>query len=332
LTAPPILDSSRQGRFRQSDFGLGQSRPTIIILGLRWAASILAAVILASAVPAYVTIAAILSPLLYLLVSAFLFVLSFLRYPYPIAAPRQTRLSRAISAILVALGLVAAAGYARLLIPPVGSIDIADIRLASVVVAISYLAFLLSRSPPGNAIYESLLSARRDFASGRITHEDTVRQVDIALSGSRLSDMLQPEVAAILALYSQYDARMKSVSQQLATLEDLWVESSGMQDAKQEIIVESLMKSAFTDLGEAWRIFDRLPKAFTPLTRRGSMAKLLAGALEPPLGEVENKIRLAMDHSKLQSREVSERLKSLIRSTEGEAVLEKYEKEFGPLD
>jgi len=332
LAATSITDPTRQGGFRQSNLSLSQSRPTMIILTIRWAASALVAILLARSVPYYVTASAIIAVLLYLSVSALLFALSFMRYPYPIAAPLQTHISRGISGLLLVIGLVAAAGYARLLIPPAGSLTVADLRLASIVVAIWYLAFLLSRSPPGNAIYEALLAARRDFASGRITQEDTVRQVDIALSGSRLSDILQPEVAAILALYSRYDARMKSVSDQLATLEALWVQSSGKLTPEQAIITDSLMKSAFADLSESYRIFKKIPKAFTPLTRRGTMAKLLAGTQDVPLEDVQERLLLALEHTKMQSREAGERLKSVVRTTEGEDALKRYEKEIGPLD
>ena len=127
------------------------------------------------------------------------FIVPLTGYPLPINVRNRYTVIIPITSCVVML--ISAWYYSHFLWVTPGGANVYDVRFALVIAAIYYLISRLLAASPGALTLDILTTVRREYLLGRIELETAIRQTDIALSGMRVSDLIEEYVAKLLSLY-----------------------------------------------------------------------------------------------------------------------------------
>jgi hypothetical protein len=145
------------------------------------------------------------------------FISSYYRVPYPIFQKAKWRTWGSLS--LVVLTIISLFGYWSALVPGFIVYGQPDIRTATILTLVVYVLILLADVRTTSPILASLVSIRRDLALDRMDVNSATRQLDIALSGMQVRDLLQEDVKEILDYYDGVNKLSKEVIQSHKTAE-----------------------------------------------------------------------------------------------------------------
>jgi hypothetical protein len=152
-------------------------------------------------------------------------VLSFLRLPVKISAkgPKFGELG-----VILALHIVTTI----FLYEPVSRIvvarDFGALRVALLAYALVYLVYLFLRGGRPSPLLQSFLAIRRDLVLRQTEPEVAMRQIDMALAGMRIADVLQTDIKAIL---DDFDGANREYSEAVDKLGALRVVIAQRNDA-----------------------------------------------------------------------------------------------------
>jgi hypothetical protein len=123
-------------------------------------------------------------------------ILSYCKFPYPNFQKRK--LSTWTLIILSALLIVSLFGYWNVLVHDISILEASDLKIAMMLMLVTYVFVLLADLQISSPILPSLISIRRDLALDKIDIDSATRQLDIAFSGMKVEDLLQENVKEIL--------------------------------------------------------------------------------------------------------------------------------------
>ncbi len=152
LVSRRTVEDSGSSKFRMTSARFGQNRVGLILLIIRWAVQIILAVEFSFLVSWPITLGAIVTSALNLAGTLLLIVMSFLSSPIPRKIKPRQRGAVFTQSLLAVIALVALFGYLRAIPSLSPSIEVGDLRLASLIVAILFLIFLMVRSSSGQWI------------------------------------------------------------------------------------------------------------------------------------------------------------------------------------
>lgn len=119
------------------------------------------------------------------------------------------------------LMIIALAGYYVALAKNIGSFGPSDIKVALLLTFIAATFELMGRLPTISPILPSLISIRRDLALDKIDVDQATGQIDIALSGMKVGDLLQENVKEILDQYDAINNILKQMTEGSKAIESL---------------------------------------------------------------------------------------------------------------
>jgi hypothetical protein len=325
-------NSPEEIRFHVTKQIFGNNRGALLLLTARWIVPIVLAIGISDRVHLALTISSIMISVLFLLVAVPFMVLSFMRVHFPTSIGANRPSVRFISAVLGLVAVLSSLGYGEYLLHSLDGLDFPELRIVVTTLSLFVLLFLLTRSPHGLSILKSLTLVRRNLALNAISVEDAARETEIALAGLAASEAFQAEVSEILDLIGEGNSKMHSVNKQLVVLESLWAGSGGHLTDDQQTISDSLYRSTMLDVLSSNRfVKNKLEGKISSLNGRLAFAASLAGNTDDSLYSVMEKIRQALDENQAKAKENIESIVSLIRTTEGDEAVQKYEDEFGKL-
>ncbi|MEN6560156.1 MAG: hypothetical protein ABFD52_05210 [Acidobacteriota bacterium] len=206
-----------------------------------------------------------------------------------------------IAAIIMLFYFVSALGCWIALINNINTYDSQNIKVAVILALISYVLILLGDLEAGSPILPSLISIRRDLILDKIEIGQATRQIDIALSGLKVEDILQEYVGKLLDCFEMINHHFKQLMQIGEAIENLESELKTTLD-KEKInslnrAIEALESERTKYSGNAASLKDRFTEAWNNYkTKAGQLIKADRRA-ELAINEVSKKVEMAREET-----------------------------------
>ena len=183
------------------------------------------------------------------------------------------------------------------------SIGFSDYRASAILVVVSLLLFALVRINQGPPLLSSLLRIRRELAFGMIEVEDAFARADIAITGLRVSDLLQDNIREVLEALDRQDVMERDVIERYGKIKnDYLAEPPSSPNLKEldEIVKEigaciEILELSMKDFKAERKSFDRLLRWLNWIATLAPDAKQDIGevftSVEQGLHRVETKRR-----------------------------------------
>lgn len=281
---PSSSSRSQTLRFFHSNLTLGHARPFLAVLVVRFAALFVLtwwnwsplSLSTSWAVSAYLIAA------LFFLTA--MLVLSFGRIPMPQEPTSSPKLTVIVQIVAIGLPILSAASFWFGVSSEAFTSSVGEVRVAGLLWTASTLLLVLSKSRPTYPLAASLLSIRRDLGLNRIDPETARRQVELAIDGLRVSDVLQQEIEAVLGpLRAAMNAEDRAMRELEALVETLSANPSPEPSSTQADLTAAVRRSIDAASEESTRhlkaadvAVDRLSNRIVFLTRLapGSVADI----------------------------------------------------------
>ncbi len=130
-----------------------------------------------------------------------------------------------------------------------------EIRVAALAVAVIICLNFLSRGLPHFPLLLTLIDVRRKLGLSQLDYSDARRQIEIALEGLQISDILQKEVDIILNNLREVTAVFKSLLGELRSLQST-IPNLNNLSPEQTILRDSVIKSAKSRLTDTLNLKD----------------------------------------------------------------------------
>lgn len=155
-------------------------------------------------------------------------------------------------------------GYASALSTQVPTQNVSDYRVGALLLVTSFLIQKLSGQSTQSPLISSLRDIRRDLVCGRQELKAAIDQIDVALLGLKVHDVLQEEVSTLLKSHSDYRSILRKLNVQTQAL----ASTLPNQPTGEELIVaRATLKSIWNDteglppllsrLREDWKKFEK---------------------------------------------------------------------------
>jgi hypothetical protein len=298
-------DPSTEGRFRLTNRWFALSRASLLL----FLAHIISVIVIAHSVqdqvrwPFTATVYVVYG-LLALMLIAF-FVLTYFPYPLPLSQANPTAFI-VINLVLIVGSLIPSAAYlyhaARS--PTAATTD--DYRIAALIVVGYYLLRILAGLRDQTPILSSLVTTRRELLLGKMDVTTATQQIDVALAGLQVSDVLHEDVRGLLELWRAFGAEMNQASKNFkaiqATIKN--IAESGEETTEHDVsIIESLAESIQTHMAKGHAIYKEVDQQLQRFQRR---VMLLAGSSKEAraaIGKVLDQINEAAKEGHLRFEE-----------------------------
>lgn len=173
----------------------------------------------------------------------FVIVLSYLRLPLPQSSTRN-KYEVVPYIFLVITGCLFVFGYASALSTQVPTLNVSDYRVGALLLVTSFLIQKLSGQSTQSPLISSLRDIRRDLVCGRQELKAAIDQIDVALLGLKVHDVLQEEVSTLLKSHSDYRSILRKLNVQTQAL----ASTLPNQPTGEELIVaRATLKSIWND-------------------------------------------------------------------------------------
>jgi len=156
----------------------------------------------------------------------------------PVRTPKGGRFGTAIGLIEFGANSIPASSYLSAIVLSARGIQVADIRLAGLFLALVYLLRILLRAGAEVPLLESFVAVRRQLALSQITVGDAIQQIDIALYGLQVADVWQKDIQDLLRQISSAHSELHDATQEAEAIQAL-VESTlkHEMDTKQALVM-----------------------------------------------------------------------------------------------
>jgi hypothetical protein len=332
ISLSTLLDSPRAGsrtgdRFRLTNRWFALSRSGILL----FLAHIVVVIVTAYSVQAYVlwpfTVTIYVVYGLLALVLLLLFTLTYFPYPFSVR-PGSPITSTMFNLVLIVGSLAPAVAYLHSVINSPNAANIDDFRIAALFIVLYYLSRTLVGLRGKTPILSSLVTTRRELLLGRIDIDIATQQIDIALAGLRVSDILHEDVRELLELRGAYSAEMCKASKKTkamrATIKD--ITKSGEKPDEQDLsIVESLADSIQSHVQKGSEIQDEIDQRLQRFDRKVIFLAHSSREAGPAITEVLDQINAAAKEARHRFGEFvkeSETLMKFADETLGGATLD----------
>jgi hypothetical protein len=305
----PSLSVRQKGRFIVTN-QLANNRLALLLILARYIVVIYLAYILSSHVSIIASIGSYI--LIGFNIMGFLMILalSFVRIPISNNLKQDVRIFRTSIIIRVlAIGCLSVVYFLMLLSQ---SQLIANIRVAGLIIAIYYLIYLITSTSIKSPLMDSLTNIRRELALGHLDCQNATEQIDIAIAGLKISNILQDYVNKILELWDEYNSKMKKVLVLINAIESTVKEDRDHLSDEQKATVESLKSSIKPLISDVHGIVaKKIPAALKPLGQRVDFIESNFDISRDEVDEVIRVITTAMENSNSQLEIIDKKVTSL---------------------
>lgn len=303
LLEPSQARSTGEGRFRLANRWLGMNRAALLLaLG-----HVIAVIVIAYSSRAYFfrPLAATVH-VVYVVygVSALglVVLLAVSWFPYPIPrASVKTPLSAIypLAMVLGSLMAAAACGYRVFTETPTKEL-VKDSRIAALLLVLYYLLHTLAKLRRPTAILDSLITTRRDVVLERIEIDTAIHQIDIALAGLQVSDVLHEDIRGLLEVDRALGAEMEEAGKKLgairATVERVKAEEEA--DEHSASILNSLFESMASHVEKGSEIISDALRRRQRFSRRVRFLASSSKEARPAIVQVLDEVDAAFDEAR----------------------------------
>lgn len=231
----------------------------------------------------------------FLLTCASGILLSFLRFPQP--RLQKGKLMTWSFIIISALYSMAIIGYWRALAKTVNTFDPSDIRVGALLVLIAYVLILMADLRTESPILPSLISIRRDLLLDKIDVNLAARQIDIALSGLKVEDVLQEYVGRLLDCFDVINHNFRQMLQIDEATENLRSELQTALDKEKAVSIKKAIEALDSERDRyaeaAGPLKDRYTEAWDSYNKKAGQIIKADRRAELAINEVTKKIAMA---------------------------------------
>jgi len=242
------------------------------------------------------------------------FALTYFPYPLPLDPAQPT--ASVLNLVLTVGSLVPAAAYLYFVAHSPTAAIADDYRIAALIVVVYYLLRTLAGLRGQTPILSSLVATRRELLLGKMDIVTATQQIDIALAGLQVSDVLHEDVRGLLELWRAFGAEMNQASKKAkaiqATIEN--IAESGEEATEDDVsIIESLGESIQTYLDKGSEVQKEVHQHLQRFDRRVTVLARSSKKTGAAIGKVLDQVNEAAEEADLRFREFVEEIKTVTR-------------------
>lgn len=226
---------------------------------------------------------------------AILLAYSFLNYPLPSTQTPPTRSKNIISALPVLLVSMGTTSLFITLNKYTDSLSLTNIRVTGLLWTASMLIILLNMTRSKSPLIGPLINIRRDLGLNNIDVPTAKRQIELAIHGLQVADILQQEVSAVLTPLRLALNAQDQIDQELqALLAQLPTDSSSDLTSTQKHLVSAVMRSFESLIADVNKRLDESEAAATLFTGKAKIIIGLNSNTEPEIDTLRAEIKSAI--------------------------------------
>jgi len=191
---------------------------------------------------------------LLVLILLFVIVLSYLRLPLPQSSARN-KYEIVPYILLFATGSLFVFGYASALWNQVPPPSVSDYQIGALLLVTSHLIQMLLGQSTQSPLISSLRDIRRDLVCGRQELKAAIDQIDVALLGLKVHDVLQDEVHTLLKSISDFRSILREANEQAQALASTL---PNQPTGEQLVVARATLKSIWNDMEGLLPLFSRV--------------------------------------------------------------------------
>ncbi len=161
-----------------------------------------------------------------------------------------------------------------------------DIRTGALLFIILILIGIFIKGAGGSPIRQSLIEIRRKFGLSQIEFESAKKQVEIAIAGLKISDVLQEKVNELLLYMRSFDEKIETMKKEMQLV----------TDKKEKMTADEfkVFKNSYTlHMNELEKILNDYSTAMDSLTKKIRFIVTMSGQnaeieIRPILDEIKN--------------------------------------------
>lgn len=241
-------------------------------------------------------------------------VLSAMRLPVPTRMSQSTRSKQILNLVVFGISLVALSASVQIIrsLHPLPTVF--EVELAAIMSAALLLLALLVKRRKSSRMLPALYEIRRDLALDRIDYEAAANQADIALSGLRVTDVLQDLVAEILEKLGQLDELSVTASQEVEALAKAENESGADASVQNSAIKNALRDAIDRRFERAQKVLKQAAELAKRFSSQSSRLMRMVPESESEIEPLIKKFDKSIEEVKVRLRTIRSRLEELTKT------------------
>ena len=299
LIGSPIIGSESHsestGRIRMTNQWFAAGRLRLFAYLVHFALLTAIAATTKDTIPGVLPLVAQAVSVLFLITLLLAFILSFFSIPIS-RESGQNSTAVVASIILGVVILLMALGYVVILTRTDTEVTVDDLRMTGLIVAVTFLLLILSSLRTNSPIRNSLINIRRSLALGRISIDSAISQLDVAIAGLKVQDVLQEDVSRLLDLFSDYASEARMASKNIKAMRmpiDSAVRKAGTEESLDDelILVLNIYDATSRHLARIDDLNERMDHELDRLGWRMALVSRFSTRSDDSLDDVMEKIR-----------------------------------------
>jgi len=303
--------SKSETKYLPSNEVLSQSRVFLILQVLKYAFLIYLISILPLGIEKLIITLLYITTSVYAFVFACGLIFSYLHIPFGLNTRRNWKIN--IPYYLLGI-LVFYIAYKLVHFYVNHSIDfnIADFRFSALFVGGFYLVVLLCWIPQDSRILSSLIEIRRKLVFHNLNITEAVRQTEIALTGLKVSNLLQNYIVNYLKLCDEFNSKNDLILKKLEIIDVIANKKGRSEISAADIeISQSVMDSIQKITGEIeYLIKEDIPRALRPIQIRAVMISRISKQADDEIINLLKQLEDAVESMKERTQKVRSRINS----------------------
>ncbi|NPV84232.1 MAG: hypothetical protein HPY46_11710, partial [Candidatus Aminicenantes bacterium] len=227
-----------------------------------------------------------------ILVWIFLIILSFLKVP--INPQRMGWLTYLTASIISMLFIISLFGCFKKLVIEFEAFTPEEFRASVILLLIAYTIILMSKVRSISPVRSYLISLRRDIILDKIDLDQAQKQIDLALSGLLVEDVLQERIKEVLDCFDQINKEFNELINIMKSIKLLLPISVEEQDHSQSI--RTLMDISKTKKNNLTNLFNSLKTSIKKFEEKKNQIIRLDDRAYEKIQQVEGKINIAFSN------------------------------------
>jgi hypothetical protein len=199
------------------------------------------------------------------------FVLSFFSVPFTDFPTSRQRKTMPFVFIVFGIGVAALIGFAKPLFEGVVLPSIYEYKIAGLLLAIVQIIRTLAKGKQNTPLLQTLINIRRSLGLGELQLEDAKQQIEIALEGMSVSDVLQDEIAKLLSYLGEINIHLESATREIEAFTATTLKEDVGSSQNQVALKAAVTQSVGFHIKTSDEILIELSGKFKRLNRRAAM-------------------------------------------------------------
>lgn len=298
-------------RFLSASYLLGESRLTLSVLLIRYICFLLIALSFSKGIAwPQVAFLSLYNGLLALFLIVII-ILSFLKLPISSPLIKLRPYNILINMVILGILVWSLFGYYANIIYSI-NVTVSEYRIAGLLIVITYLLTILTQGTQTSPILSSLIEIRRNLCFNKIDIDTAIQQIDIALVGMKLDNLIQEEIGGLLTLFDKTNSEYSEALIKTNVIESILCDKTNDQSKEQKIVVaKSLIESIGHHVKKINKFSNVLDLHFNKLTKRLKWIVFVSTDREKIISSIIDKIKSAIRNVDLNREKLMKKLSDL---------------------